>query len=193
MKSSLFLILALYHSRCLYVIYANAELVKGLPRQSPVHHVSSEIGSVGKVTNLSKSHPSRIHYASLNTSLPTRARDASVISESQKELTPNPPSTSISVKKVFTITVPLISLVILYKNFYERIPTADALKSQLLVVLERVNNQGIIGIMYYILVFSIYEMFGLSTVPVETISGMAFGFQKGALGSAIGKIIGICT
>jgi hypothetical protein len=77
-----------------------------------------------------------------------------------------------------------------FTRLFKSIPSVDDFKSQLLIHLERINNQGAIGLFYYILGFSLYELAGLSTVPVESIAGMAFGFKKGAVSSATGKVLG---
>jgi uncharacterized membrane protein YdjX (TVP38/TMEM64 family) len=37
---------------------------------------------------------------------------------------------------------------------------------------------------------AVWELFGMTTIPVETAAGMAFGFRRGFVASAVGKMLG---
>jgi hypothetical protein len=187
MRFSTVLTLVLYHLRCSY-LFVNADLVKGAPALRSVgRNIDIEKKSTGGFTN----QLSRLQKSSSGNSIPVQSPDAVLISETGKDLSKT--SSTISTKKIVTVALPLITVVFLYKQFNQFIPSIDELKSQLLVVLGGVNEKGFVGVLYYILGFALYETAGFSTVPVETIAGMAFGFKKGALSSATGKLLGAFT
>ena len=55
----------------------------------------------------------------------------------------------------------------------------------------RINDQrGYLGLLIYIAFLSSWTMLGLSTMPIETVAGMAFGMKKGLSANAIGRISG---
>lgn len=61
------------------------------------------------------------------------------------------------------------------------------------ILLEKINNVkhlGIVGLIYYSIGLGIWEIFGLPTVPVETVAGMTFNFHHAILASIIGKLFG---
>ena len=86
----------------------------------------------------------------------------------------------------------LVSMVaaLCYAAFTNRqIFKKEVLLERTLDLLNQVN-QSPRGLVYYILGFTVWECVGLSTIPVETAAGMAFGFHQGVLGSTCGKLLG---
>lgn len=63
----------------------------------------------------------------------------------------------------------------------------DKFKSDLLETLKVVNESGPLGAILYVVVFAIYEAFGLPTAIVETVAGAAFGAAKGIVVNGLGK------
>ena len=54
-------------------------------------------------------------------------------------------------------------------------------------------NDNRLGILYYSLGMAAWETIGLSTIPVETAAGMAFGWKRAVLASTVGKQLGAGT
>jgi uncharacterized membrane protein YdjX (TVP38/TMEM64 family) len=54
-------------------------------------------------------------------------------------------------------------------------------------------NQSPLGIFYYSLGMAAWETIGLSTIPVETAAGMAFGWKRAIVASTAGKLLGAGT
>jgi uncharacterized membrane protein YdjX (TVP38/TMEM64 family) len=54
-------------------------------------------------------------------------------------------------------------------------------------------NENKFGILYYILGMAAWETIGLSTIPVETAAGIAFGMKRAVMASLTGKLLGAAT
>ncbi len=72
------------------------------------------------------------------------------------------------------------------KTFFDR----EKFRTAIIQTLNDVASQGHRGLLLYTIGFVFWECCGLPTSVVETAAGMAFGFQKGLLGSFIGKTCG---
>jgi uncharacterized membrane protein YdjX (TVP38/TMEM64 family) len=64
------------------------------------------------------------------------------------------------------------------------------LQATVLDLLQKIEKEEERGIIIYILGMAVWEGFGLSTIPVETAAGMAYGFRTGFLASSAGKLLG---
>lgn len=67
----------------------------------------------------------------------------------------------------------------------------EAFKAKLLDVLKDINeNGGRRGLFTYVLFLSLWAACGLTTIPVESSAGMAFGWRNGLILNAMGKMSG---
>lgn len=89
-----------------------------------------------------------------------------------------------------SITICAIALAILHwdtiKTFFDR----EKFRKAIIEKLNGIASKGDKGLLMYAIGFSFWEVCGLPTAVVETAAGMAFGFQKGLLGSFVGKTCG---
>ena len=67
----------------------------------------------------------------------------------------------------------------------------EAFKAKLLETLTDINeNGGPRGLALYVTFLSLWAACGLTTIPVESSAGMAFGWRKGLILNAVGKMSG---
>jgi uncharacterized membrane protein YdjX (TVP38/TMEM64 family) len=87
----------------------------------------------------------------------------------------------------------LVTLVPLYSTRASWIPffQKERIQAQTIQILRRFQDteNETLALLQYTLGMTIWEFFGLSTIPVETAAGMVFGW-KAAIASGIGKLVG---
>lgn len=83
------------------------------------------------------------------------------------------------------------------RSYWTPFVNKDAIQSRTLSLLQKLQpdaNAGpfdvIRALTTYALGMALWEMVGLSTIPVETAAGMAFGFSQAATASIVGKVLG---
>jgi len=87
----------------------------------------------------------------------------------------------------FTITIPALLYLVhqIYQNF-----SLTMFKDSLRAKLALVDSYGTPGLFLYAIVFSVWVAFGLTSTPIETAAGMAFGFKNACIASGVGKFAG---
>ena len=71
----------------------------------------------------------------------------------------------------------------------EEVLKKEALQERVLTVMHRFNGYWR-GVVVYSCGMAVCELLSMSMIPVETAAGVVFGFRKGFLASAIGKLVG---
>lgn len=99
---------------------------------------------------------------------------------------------SINIKRVATYAITtIIATHLLYSNRRTLSKLFDKayLQYTVLELLQSTKEHGSLGIFIYILGMALWETIGISTIPVETAAGMAFGWIA-ILASIAGKLLG---
>ncbi|KAL7477513.1 hypothetical protein ACHAW6_003321 [Cyclotella cf. meneghiniana] len=89
----------------------------------------------------------------------------------------------------FTILISILNwetLLLSLSTFFDK----EKFRTSILSTLNSISARGTRGLITYTLGFILWETFGLPTSVVETAAGMAFGFQRGLVGSFVGKTTG---
>jgi uncharacterized membrane protein YdjX (TVP38/TMEM64 family) len=102
------------------------------------------------------------------------------------------PSRSIR-KRTIAISA-IIAALVATLGYEYRVPLAsafnkEALQQRVLNLLHSFHGDWK-GVVLYSSGMAVWELFGMSTIPVETAAGMVFGFKIGFLASATGKLVG---
>lgn len=104
-------------------------------------------------------------------------------------------STPNNSRKKRTIIISIVATAAIALLGYEyRTPLAaafnkEALQERVLNILHKFHGDWR-GIAFYVGGMAIWELLGMSTIPVETAAGMVFGFKVGFMASASGKLLG---
>ena len=98
-------------------------------------------------------------------------------------------------KRTIAISVAVTCLVA-FLAFEYRVPLSAAfdketLQNNVLTLLHSFHGDWR-GVALYVCGMSVWELLGMSTIPVETAAGMVFGFRVGFWASAGGKLLGAC-
>ena len=98
-----------------------------------------------------------------------------------------------STKKIVWTTVGLVLSVLYVRNraVVNQLFDKTVIRQTVLDLLHKVDPESPKGLLAYMAAFAVWEAIGLSTIPVETAAGMAFGFSRAVLGSVVGKLVGI--
>lgn len=89
----------------------------------------------------------------------------------------------------------LIGLIII-KNIYEKrsnFPSKEEIQNFAFDFATKIKGKGDIGIIYFIFTVACFEIFGISTCPVEISGGFVYGIQKGFIINLLGKLMGSFT
>jgi uncharacterized membrane protein YdjX (TVP38/TMEM64 family) len=74
----------------------------------------------------------------------------------------------------------------------EEVLKKEALQERVLTMMHRFNGYWR-GVVVYSCGMAVCELLSMSMIPVETAAGVVFGFRKGFLASAIGKLVGAAS
>lgn len=104
------------------------------------------------------------------------------------------PINSKTVVKNTVLTALGLSASYLVYTHRQKLFDKEFLQTKTLELLEGVSaDDNQYGIIYYILGMAAWETIGLSTIPVETAAGMAFGWKRSLVASTCGKLLGAAT
>jgi uncharacterized membrane protein YdjX (TVP38/TMEM64 family) len=76
-----------------------------------------------------------------------------------------------------------------YRLALKAVWNKEALQERVLTILHSFHGDWR-GVVAYSCGMAVWELLGMSTIPVETAAGMVFGFRNGFVASAIGKLVG---
>ncbi|KAI2497824.1 hypothetical protein MHU86_16658 [Fragilaria crotonensis] len=97
-----------------------------------------------------------------------------------------------NIKKASILTLLGLSASYLIYTHRHQLFDKQFLQDKTLELLQDANNSPL-GIFYYSLGMAAWETIGLSTIPIETAAGMAFGWKRAILASTAGKLVGAGT
>jgi uncharacterized membrane protein YdjX (TVP38/TMEM64 family) len=98
----------------------------------------------------------------------------------------------VSLRKIVIGTVATAAVAWLgweYRLALKAVLNKEALQERVLTILHSFHGDWR-GVVAYSCGMAVWELLGMSTIPVETAAGMVFGFRNGFLASAIGKLAG---
>ncbi len=94
------------------------------------------------------------------------------------------------------ITLSSLFGLIIIKNIYENrsnFPSKEEIQNYAFDFATKIKGKGDIGIIYFIFTLACFEIFGISTCPVEISGGFVYGIQKGFIINLLGKLSGAFT
>lgn len=103
--------------------------------------------------------------------------------------TPSNVTKRLSKPKIVTLTALVVSVSYLVYSHRQQLFDKHFLQDKTLELLQGANDNQF-GIVYYILGMAAWETIGLSTIPVETAAGIAFGLKRAIVASLTGKLLG---
>ena len=101
-------------------------------------------------------------------------------------------SPKVSLSKLITWTVATAAVAWLgweYRVPLKAVFNKEALQANVLNLLHSFHGDWR-GVVAYSCAMAVWELLGMSTIPVETAAGMVFGFKAAFLASALGKLLG---
>lgn len=131
------------------------------------------------------SAPSTAPSASASTTR-TTTRKATIQTKDPSDITKPPP---LNKPKVVALTALVVSSSYLVYSHRQQLFDKRFLQDKTLELLQGANESKF-GILYYIIGMAAWETLGLSTIPVETAAGIAFGLNRAILASLTGKLLG---
>ena len=94
-------------------------------------------------------------------------------------------------RNIAVSTIVIGAIYLRYRKTIHRLVNKETIQETVLSILHKVDPQSTRGILAYVAGFTVWEALGLSTIPVETAAGMAFGFRRGLWSSCVGKLLGV--
>ena len=182
-----------------YYIVLNSNVTHGIPIISSRLHssVSSEQRNVSGIESLQETTvPVEIHGTTSYKSS-CASRSVSRINfihggtdmNNQEKIRKIRETIGKSIKLLFGTSLALGISYIIYDN-RDILFDGEKFQGILLEKINSVKDLGIIGLIYYSIGLGIWEMFGLTTIPMETVAGMTFNFHHAILANIIGKLFG---
>jgi len=105
----------------------------------------------------------------------------------------------IDTQKYVTMTKVALSTfigIILFQQIHQnrhKLPSKEEIQNFAFDIATNIKGRGHIGIVYYVLGLACFEIFGISTCPVEISGGFVYGIKKGFIINLVGKLTGAMT